>query len=159
MGIGDFRPGTAGVHLPWHCSQPSLLSRKVLVLRAHRAGNKSGRGSVRERSEPGLKMICWQSAPPSWGQCDHYQSPERLHRQLEFQLCSSHTPHACPVGAKSSSPRLSSAPTWAATDYQWSDPGTMGPFVPGKGCRSNADTFSLHGGGKGLSPYICIYNF
>lgn len=48
MGISDFCPCTAGVHLPWHCSQPSLLSRKVLVPRMHWAGNKSGR-EVSER--------------------------------------------------------------------------------------------------------------
>lgn len=71
MGIGDLCPCTTGVHLPWHCSQPSLLSRKVLVFCTHWAGNKSGRGSVRERSEPGLKMICCQAAPLGWGQPGH----------------------------------------------------------------------------------------
>lgn len=121
------------------------------MLRAHRAGNKSSRGSVRERSEPGLKMICRQSAPPGWGQCDHYKGPGRWPWQLECQLCSS---RATPQGLRRELLfAASSAPRWAPTTHHWSHLGTVADWS----CGSDTATFSLRGAGKAISLHTDVY--
>lgn len=77
--------------------------------RTCREGNKSSRGSVRARSEPGLKMICWQPAPPGCGPSGHYQGPmSRPHpdpspvaaapRSLaQARLRTLESPNSCPL--------------------------------------------------------------
>lgn len=83
MGICDFCPQHG-----WSTSSLTRLpafpiTEKSSCASQSLSGNKSGRGSVRDRSEPGLKMIYWQSAAPGWGQSGHYQGPERLRRQVD----------------------------------------------------------------------------